>query len=82
MSPRRDRQLARVRRMRLRGQRRRALERARRAVLRRRQVRAEVLEVWRELAPLERVRRLLLTRTPRGFEVSFRAVVVWRGGRS
>lgn len=81
MSSRRVRHLAPVRRARERGQRRRALERARRAVLCRSQARLEVLEVLGALRVVDRVRQLLLTSTPRGWEARFRGVLVWRGGR-
>jgi len=70
-----------VRRIRERAGRRRALDRARRMVLRRRQVRAEVLDVFKELLPRERVRALQLKHGLRGWEAQFREVPVWCGGR-
>jgi hypothetical protein len=81
VSSRRVRHLSPVHRARERGQCRRALERGRREVLRRHHARAEVLDVLGELAPIERVRRLLLLHTPRGWEVRLREVLVWCGGR-
>ncbi|MEP7124715.1 MAG: hypothetical protein ABJE95_27550 [Byssovorax sp.] len=82
MSPRVERHLSPVRRARLRGQRRRALERARRAVLRRGQVQLEVREILVELSPVARVRALEVERGVWGWEVRFqRALLVWRGGR-
>lgn len=81
MSTRSDRQLAPVRRARKRGRWRRALERARRAVLRAHQVRVEVGEVFRALRPIERVRALRIEPGRRGLEARLRGVLVWCGGR-
>ena len=82
MSSRRERQLTPVRRARERGQWRRALERARRLVLRARQVGVELDEALGALRPIERVRALQLRAGLRGLEARVGGVLVWRGGRS
>ncbi|MEO5730788.1 MAG: hypothetical protein ABI134_35230 [Byssovorax sp.] len=81
MSTRRERQLDPVRRAREHGQRRRALERARRLVLRRRQARVEVGDVLAELVPRDRVREVRIERGQKGWQASFRGMVIWSGGR-
>lgn len=76
----RERQLTPLRRARERGQRRRALERARRVVLRARQVRVDLGKVLCALRPIERVRALKVKAGLRGLEARLHGVLVWWGG--